>query len=77
MSEIVIEKGAAPTNLDDTTIRGTLARMDVGDSFLIDQAKANSVRNSIAINFHRHTNKYFRSTVKGQPKGKVRIWREK
>lgn len=75
MSEIVIEKGAAPKKL--IGYRLILSEMEVGDSFLIDREKANSVRNSIALNFHRHTNKFFRSTVKGQPVGKVRIWREK
>lgn len=75
MKGIVIEKGY--TQKEDTTHVGVLPKMEVGDSFLADINKVNTIRNYISINFHRHTNKVFRSTVKDQPKGKVRFWREK
>lgn len=74
--EIVIEKSSAPSKTE-TGIRWILDKMEVGDSFLVDLEKANSIRNIAAMNFHRHTSKFFRSTVKGQPKGKIRFWRDK
>ena len=72
---IIIEKGVSVNN-DENRHKCILDKMEVGDSFLVDQSMANTIRNSAWIYFHRTTDKRFRSTVKGQPAGKVRFWRE-
>lgn len=75
--EIVIERmDISKLSKSDNSYRAIFERMEVGDTFLVDLGKANSLRNCAHINF-KHTSKIFRSTVKGQPKGKVRFWREK
>lgn len=55
--------------------REVLDSLKVGESFLVDITKRNSITNIASVHFHSHNTKEFRTTSKGQPQGRVRIWR--
>lgn len=73
--EIVIEKNKVPA----TSPRWVevLGNLMVNESFLVDVNKRNNVATIASQWFHKKDGctKRFKSTMKGQPDGKVRFWR--
>lgn len=70
-----IEKNKAPATSISDVKRFEL--MAVNDSFLENAGKRQSLMTTASVYFHRQGRKVFKSTVKDQPKGKVRFWRHK
>lgn len=76
MKNIVIKKNAKPKE-DKSSWRAILDSMDVYDSFEVDDKTRRVVMGVASGQFHRFTNKLFKSTSKGKAKGMAEIWREK
>jgi len=74
MKNVTIDK-TSPQK--EKTWREILDSLDVSESFLADLSKRNSIANLISTHFHLHGNKKFSVSIKGQPRGKVRVWRVK
>lgn len=76
MKNIVIKKNAKP-EVTKNSWNAILDSMDVYDAFEVDERTRRVVMGVASGQFHKYTNKVFKSTNKGQPEGKAKIWREK
>lgn len=74
MKNVTIDKKSPEM---EKTWREILDSLDVSESFMADLSKRNSIANSISTHFHADGSKKFSVSIKGQPRGKVRIWRVK
>lgn len=74
MKKIVIEKDAVPNK---QSRREFLEKMEVGDSFLVEREEMLKFRQIASAHFNGKTDRVYRATVKNQPDGMGRVWREK
>ena len=73
--EIKIEKNKVPAS--NTKWLDVLGKLEVGESFLVPIEKRNNVA-CIATQWFNKSDggRLIKSTIKGQPEGMVRFWRE-
>lgn len=74
MKNVKIEK--APQFIGKTW-RELLDEIEVDESFLFDEGHRATISTVIYRDFHVRGEKKFRTTLKNQPRGQVRVWRVK